>query len=477
MAYTKQTFTAGQTLKASDLNTMSQGIVDKQDKLVSGTNIKTINGQSLLGSGDVEIDGFSTVQYTQISGLVYAEGDEEHEAPESPENPEQPEQPTGVRNLFDKNTMVVDGELFALAGSQKDTNSRSGYIPIEGGATYAFWAEGKPWQYTSMGAVYILDSEKAILCKFNLKDGGGSHADANLTGVTMSADKSGKGWTFTAPENSAFLAFTLCWKGGTDYTDVLMVEVGDTCHDYVAYSENASATYTMRATEPVESSSSQSDLTGYEIVKLFNANLRDSVARAQIQALAPTSNVKKWTVLGDSISASHTHSEKLYHDILGEKYGLEVTNLAVSGSGWQSMLANAMPNIPDDTELITIMIGTNDVARGWTAGENGVCGPIESALLYVLQNRPNAKLAVITPVPRGDSAENRIGSRNIAKLIVSTCEYYSVPHFDLSVQSGMYPDVAERVSIMYNDSGVHPNLNGHTRMASAIEPFFKTLIS
>ena len=59
MAYTKQTFTAGQTLKASDLNTMSEGITTKQDKLVSGTNIKTINGQSLLGSGDITIQGGS----------------------------------------------------------------------------------------------------------------------------------------------------------------------------------------------------------------------------------------------------------------------------------------------------------------------------------------------------------------------------------------------------------------------------------
>lgn len=54
MAYTKQTFTAGQTLKASDLNTMSEGITTKQDTLVSGTNIKTVNGQSLLGSGNIE---------------------------------------------------------------------------------------------------------------------------------------------------------------------------------------------------------------------------------------------------------------------------------------------------------------------------------------------------------------------------------------------------------------------------------------
>lgn len=63
MAYTKQTFTSGQTLKASDLNTMSQGIKDlddgKQAKLVSGTSLKTINGQSLLGSGNLTVEGGS----------------------------------------------------------------------------------------------------------------------------------------------------------------------------------------------------------------------------------------------------------------------------------------------------------------------------------------------------------------------------------------------------------------------------------
>ena len=36
--------------------TSHQDISGKQDKLVSGTNIKTINGESLLGSGNVEID-------------------------------------------------------------------------------------------------------------------------------------------------------------------------------------------------------------------------------------------------------------------------------------------------------------------------------------------------------------------------------------------------------------------------------------
>ena len=71
MAYTKQTFTSGQILKASDLNTMSQGIVDKQDKLVSGTNLKTINGQSLLGSGDVTIEGGSATESKVVDLVMF----------------------------------------------------------------------------------------------------------------------------------------------------------------------------------------------------------------------------------------------------------------------------------------------------------------------------------------------------------------------------------------------------------------------
>jgi hypothetical protein len=43
----------GIRLTAADGDTF----VAKQDALVSGTNIKTVNSQSLLGSGDIQIDG------------------------------------------------------------------------------------------------------------------------------------------------------------------------------------------------------------------------------------------------------------------------------------------------------------------------------------------------------------------------------------------------------------------------------------
>lgn len=50
--------------------TQHQDISGKQDKLVSGTNIKTVNGNSLLGSGNIVISGGggggSTVSYTPV---------------------------------------------------------------------------------------------------------------------------------------------------------------------------------------------------------------------------------------------------------------------------------------------------------------------------------------------------------------------------------------------------------------------------
>ena len=43
----------------NNISTLTSQMANKQDKLVSGTNIKTINGNSLLGSGDITIGGGS----------------------------------------------------------------------------------------------------------------------------------------------------------------------------------------------------------------------------------------------------------------------------------------------------------------------------------------------------------------------------------------------------------------------------------
>lgn len=64
MSYVKQNFENGKVLSASQLNYIED---NKQDLLESGVNIKTINGQSILGGGDITISGDgSTVSTSRI---------------------------------------------------------------------------------------------------------------------------------------------------------------------------------------------------------------------------------------------------------------------------------------------------------------------------------------------------------------------------------------------------------------------------
>lgn len=56
--WTHGTYFDGSKVDLSNIENSIQNILDtKQDNLVSGTNIKTINGESILGSGDIVISG------------------------------------------------------------------------------------------------------------------------------------------------------------------------------------------------------------------------------------------------------------------------------------------------------------------------------------------------------------------------------------------------------------------------------------
>lgn len=391
------------------------------------------------------------IPYSRIAGLSY-------------ERKEKPVE--NVTNIFDKNTMVFDGYECGLSGFVTYLNSKSVKIPIISRKTYAFWANEKPWKYTDMGGIYIYTKDNEQLCKFFI--GSNNNKDFNGTGTVMNTDTSARGYTFTAPEGSAYLCFTACYRGGTDYTDVIMVEEGNTCHDYVGYDKD---------------STSHTDLTDCEITKMFNAELRDTFAREKIKELEkenkPTQTTgMKWTVLGDSISVNTSHTDTFYHDILAEEFGLNVVNMAQSGSGFPLLVSNVCPNIPKDTDIITVMMGTNDVSRelGNLVEKTGMYGILYNTILYIVKNFPNAKFGVITPVPRGDSDENYKNLRNLAKAIKEVCDELSVPCLYLTVGSGMYPQLSECRINMYSADGVHPNKYGQKRMASAMRYWFKSLI-
>lgn len=57
------------------IDSLDKEMATKQDLLVSGTNIKTINSQSLLGEGNIEIDSGSNIPYLFINSTTHLSGD------------------------------------------------------------------------------------------------------------------------------------------------------------------------------------------------------------------------------------------------------------------------------------------------------------------------------------------------------------------------------------------------------------------
>ena len=50
------------------LQDLSEEVDGKQDALVSGTNVKTVNGQSLLGTGDIELESLEGIKPDMVAG-------------------------------------------------------------------------------------------------------------------------------------------------------------------------------------------------------------------------------------------------------------------------------------------------------------------------------------------------------------------------------------------------------------------------
>lgn len=57
------------------IDSLDKEMATKQDLLVSGTNIKTINSQSLLGEGNIEIESGSNIPFLFINSITHLSGD------------------------------------------------------------------------------------------------------------------------------------------------------------------------------------------------------------------------------------------------------------------------------------------------------------------------------------------------------------------------------------------------------------------
>lgn len=69
ISYAETAASSASSTVSTVVSSISSAIGDKQDKLYSGSNIKTINGQSILGSGNLEISGESGDLEERVSNI------------------------------------------------------------------------------------------------------------------------------------------------------------------------------------------------------------------------------------------------------------------------------------------------------------------------------------------------------------------------------------------------------------------------
>ena len=193
--------------------------------------------------------------------------------------------------------------------------------------------------------------------------------------------------------------------------------------------------------------------------------------------------------LGDSITEAanlndqENYKQSAYPARLKEKLGAEnVVNLGIGGSSigryWENAFVDRYREIPQDTDLILVMGGTND---GFCMNQEELgtmqerkprtfIGDLDELLKGLKENYPQAKVVLVTPLPNvlHDILRKERDYLLPQKTIVSTMKTlageYGIPVIDL-YNSNILDTHDAAVIYNYMPDGVHCNADGYTLLA------------
>lgn len=215
---------------------------------------------------------------------------------------------------------------------------------------------------------------------------------------------------------------------------------------------------------------------------------------------------KKWTVIGDSISALNDAASLHYHDYIKELTEININNIAVSGVGYKraSGFQTQASNAGNDSNIITILGGINDCAfENYTIGNatdttlDTICGCVNKTIdnlevLYPIY----LPLGIISPLPASVNTNIFSDAINpqqyplitncqaalLTEKLQEICNLRGYPFLDLFHKSGLRPwettannALFKRASFSEGD-GLHPNNDGQAKIYSKILNFIEEII-
>lgn len=270
----------------------------------------------------------------------------------------------------------------------------------------------------------------------------------------------------------------------------------------------------------ISTSLSVEELEPFAVSQIAGAPIVDTLAQEKIKALEESSGGtgsgyisilknKKWVFIGDSITASdNAWATTRYHDyVVNAVGGMTTQNLGISSSGYGDRTTAASYITLPSPDYITLFMGTNDFGylndlrnsegKPYPMGvflsstNLTVSGAINLTLQNIFAAYPLAKVAIITPLPRGTKAggmdnpspnfgENPapnvdgVNLENIANELIRYAKHYSLPILDLYHQSNFLASSSTFQNACMTD-GVHPNDAGHAIIGQKVLKFLESI--
>ena len=131
-------------------------------------------------------------------------------------------------------------------------------------------------------------------------------------------------------------------------------------------------------------------------------------------------------------------------------------------------------NVPTDVDVITIWIGTNDKGSNVPIGnidsvdETTFMGAYNVMLKWLIENRPAAKVLLITPMQRSDSTgQTGVPLIDYVNAVEEIGVKYSKRVLNMYKNSGLYV-YSEVVKQNFIPDGLHPGYEGHKRFIAPV---------
>ncbi|NOU98273.1 SGNH/GDSL hydrolase family protein [Paenibacillus sp. LMG 31456] len=196
---------------------------------------------------------------------------------------------------------------------------------------------------------------------------------------------------------------------------------------------------------------------------------------------------KSWGTLGDSITEANGY-QPLVSSGLGlsqvMNYGKSGCTMTAGGDRDYGATVNVGRNIDPTLDCVTIFAGVNDFRLDKPLGEPDsydiltFYGAYRTLIEHILTNNPCCRLNLWTPLPRDKDGYDIFSTNTVGRRLVDYVDAirmiginYSLPLLDLYAVSGFN----KLTMHYYTSDGLHPNENGHQRIADLAVSFLSRL--